>query len=425
MKSDNLFENTIKFKSAINPFYWFALTWTVVLLIHCLNLTTVYPALNIQMFLFLALTIVLSIIFGVIFNKYFLKKTIFVCLKNSKPSTLLILIGYALTLLEIIYSKQIPLLNIRSSMSSYKDFGIPTLSFAITSYFVYLNTITSAKWIYGDKDYKLPNLLILIMINFRFLLVYSRGGILTCLLITFVLWLSKRKLSFKLVILFLVIAIVGLYGFNVLGNIRMNSKWNDSSQIIQIAHLRSKYYFLKDFSWGLVYIDTPLGNLLYNQQNIPVEYSLQGLLSQLIPDYLSKRLWPQYDSTLFLPIENLTVSSMYAGCYKYGGFFGMLLSYLELVGFIFIFAKLCSKNSKHFLACCGGLTIIAAMTFFDNTISFSGSSFYMVFLAISAWIEKKDSNIFYLLFESEESKNKFLDNLPSTILISSKQNRSF
>lgn len=412
---NDIFENNIKFKSALNPFYWFAITWIVVLLIHCLNLTTIYPALNIEMFLFLSLTIILSILFGIIFNKYFLKKTLFVSLKKSKPSTILILVGYVLTLLEILYSKQIPLLNIRSSMSSYKDFGIPTLSFAITSFFFYLNAITSTKAVYGNKEYIIPNILILIMINFRFLLVYSRGGILTCLLISFVLWLSKRQFSFKLIILFLIIAIIGLYGFNILGNIRMNSKWNDSSEIIKIAKIRSEYYFLKDFSWGLVYIDTPIGNLLYNQINITVEYSFKGLLSQLIPDYISKRIWPQYNSSLFLPIPNLTVSSMYAGCYKYGGFFGMFLSYLELVAFIFIFAKLCNKNSKHFLACCGSLVIISAMTFFDNTISYSGSSFYVAFIAISALIEKKDSIIFYLIFESENSKNDFLNSLPNTI----------
>lgn len=420
MKNYNPFENTIKFKEALNPFYWFALTWIVVLLIHCLNLTTIYPALNIEMFLFLSLTIVLSIILGIIFNKKFLIKLSFINLKKSNPSRILILIGYSLTFLEIIYSKQIPLLNIRSSMSSYKDFGIPTLSFAITSFFVYLNTLTSAKWVYGNKEERIPNLLILLMINFRFLLVYSRGGILTCLLISFVIWLSKRKFTFKLILLFLALAIIGLYAFNILGNIRMNSKWNDSSKIIQIAHLRSEYYFLKDFSWGLVYIDTPLGNLLYNQQNIPVEYSFQGLLSQLIPDYISKRIWPQYDSSLYLPIENLTVSSMYAGGFKYGGFFGMFLSYLELSVFIFIFAYLCRKNSKHFLACCGGLTIIAAMTFFDNTISFSGSSFYMVYLAISAIIEQPDSNAFYLIFESEKDRNEFIESIPSSISISCK-----
>lgn len=97
MKNYNPFENTIKFKEALNPFYWFALTWIVVLLIHCLNLTTIYPALNIEMFLFLSLTIVLSIILGIIFNKKFLIKLTFINLKNTNPSRILILIGYLLT----------------------------------------------------------------------------------------------------------------------------------------------------------------------------------------------------------------------------------------------------------------------------------------------------------------------------------------
>lgn len=407
----NLLENRVKFKQVLNPFFWFAIVWLVVLLVHCLNLTTVYPSLNVEMFCFLSFTIICSIILGIIFQKKYFNIITFIYFKNSKPSWDFIIFGYVMTILEIIYSKQIPLLNIRNSMSSYMDFGIPTVSFAVTSFFMYLNALTSAKWVYGNKNDRKGNFFILILVNLKFLLVYSRGLILTCLLITFVIWLSKRKFSLKLILFFLFVTIVGLYGFNILGNIRMNSKWYDSTQIIQIAHIRSEYYFLKDFSWGLVYIDTPLGNLLYNQQNIPIDYSLTGILSQLIPDYISKRLWPDYSSTLYLPINNLTVSSIFAGGLKYGGFLGMFLSYIELVIFIFIFGKLCKNNIKHFIACCGALTMISAMSFFTNTIQGSGSSFYVLFLAISAYIEKKDSSKTYIIFESENSKNKFKDTI--------------
>ncbi len=379
----------MRLRIILNPFFVFSIIWIIVPLVHLMNLTMVYPGMDLKTGLFLAIIVVCSIILAVVYDRKFLKNRKFVFFENSSPSYWLIILLLLATSLECLYSGQIPLLNIRNDMSSYKDFGIPTLSFAISSFFFAYDAVTSVKLVYGKKEDRFGNLVILFFVWFRFLLTYSRGGLITCALITFFVWLSTMKMSVKLVIFFLFAAVVGLLGFNALGNIRMNSAWNDSSEIIKIAQIRPEYEFLSSFSWGLVYIDTPLGNLLYNIQNVPTEKSFVGLVCQLLPDFLSKRVWPQYNSELVLPIPNLIVSSMFAGGYKYGGYVGMFLSYFELCIVIFFFAFATKNHFKEFIAMSSSLTVIALMTFFDNTISVSGSSFYIFFIAMWMFFDKQ------------------------------------
>lgn len=373
-------QRKISLRIVLNPFAIFSAVWILVPLVHLMDLTLVYPALDVKTGLFLFAMVLISIGLAFFYDRKFLKERQYVFFENSKPSYLLIIALYVMTVLECIYSKQVPLFNIRKSMSSYKDFGIPMVSFFVNLVFFALDGMSSVKLIYGDKESFKGNLLVVFLTWFRFVLLYSRGNVLICVLITALVFLSRQKLTHRLVILMVLAALIGLLGFNALGNIRMNSKWNDSSQIIAIAQIRPQYYWLSSFSWDLVYIDTPLGNLLYNIKNVPPEYSASGLLSQLLPDFLSKRIFPQYDSSLFLAIENLTVSSMFAGGYKYGGYFGMFLSFVELCAFILLFAYLTKDSFKEFLAVSASLSVAAFMSFFDNPISVSGCSFFVVFL---------------------------------------------
>jgi hypothetical protein len=141
-------------------------------------------------------------------------------------------------------------------------------------------------------------------------------------------------------------------------------------------------------------VATPLGNLSYNYQNVPSLNSVSGLLSQLIPDFIAKRLWAGYSSSLTLVQPGLTVSSMFAGGYKYYGLLGMSLSYLELVLLVFAVPAITKKNTKYFLASLASLSVIAALTFFDNMVTYSGYSFFLIFFVLGRLPEKKDDGLY-------------------------------
>ena len=179
----------------------------------------------------------------------------------------------------------------------------------------------------------------------------------------------------------------------------MGYAWNDSSYLLNIAEFNKKYYALKDFSWGIVYLDTPLGNLLYNERYIQPLNDYNGLISQLFPSVISERLFPNYDSELTLAIPNLTVSSMFAGGYKYYGYVGMAVIFIEMILIILISALLCKKENFALLACSTFVSILCAMSFFDNMFYSSGNSFALIYLIIYLWFfyKKKPSSNYTVL----------------------------
>ncbi|MFA6861297.1 MAG: hypothetical protein WCR56_02830 [Bacilli bacterium] len=388
----------LKNRLVLNPFFWFALVWTITLAFYSLNLVTVYPQIPLSLLAFFIGIIVISIVLIFVYNHLFLgpDKSIFV-LRESKPSYWLAVICALAFLAAVFYSKMVPLIEIfKGNQGSYKSFGIPSFTFLAVTLTLALSSLSSVKLAYGS-DHKGSNACCILLCYLIFILSYSRGILILAFLITFILLLSKHHANGFYLLGFILIAIIGLLIFNIAGNIRQKSAWNDSSYIMGLAGFNEDYYFLKDFSWGLIYICSPLGNLTYNYLNVAVDRSFSGMLSQLLPDFLSKRILPGYSADLFLAQPQLTVSSMFAGGYKYGGLFGMFLSYLELILMIFVVAFLTKDDPKYFLASSASLSIISALTFFDNMVTYSGFSLFLVYFVIGRFYEKKQNQQFTIV----------------------------
>jgi hypothetical protein len=374
----------------LNPFIWFAFMWSLVLIIHALGLTTLYPATPNRLLVFFLAIILISIILAFIYDRKFLSYHSLVYFKKDKPSVILAILVGLVFVGGCVYSKGIPLIQtLQGNTQAYMSFGIPHVTFLSICLTTALCVLSAVKLIYGN-EHRAANLLILLECYLIPLLSYSRGMLIFYGVITLVILLSRIVFSWKTVLVILAVAIIGALLFNYTGNIRIGAKWNDSSYFLSIAYFNPRYYVLKDFSWILVYLDTPLGNLCYNMVNIPQVNDWKGLFSQLIPDFLSKRILPQYTSSLFLAQPALTVSSMFAGGYKYGGLLGMALAYLELVVLIFLVALFTKKNSKAFLAATASLSIIAAMSFFNNMVTFSGYSLFLIFFVVDRLYEKNN-----------------------------------
>lgn len=371
---------SMKSRFIVNPFFWFTLVWTMILMIHSLDIMTIYPSTPPSLFAFMIFILVLSIIFGLYYQHRFLAQKTQIVLDNDKPNwawIILCLIGF---ILEVRYSKMIPILEVfRGNTSSYQQFGIPHVTFVLVSMTIALNAVASVKFFYGSQ-HKIIHALTIAMCMMIFLLSYSRGILIFTFLITLAIFLTKIRFSVSTILFLLFLGLVGALLFNAAGNIRQNDAYNDSHYIMDLAGFRNEYRVLAPFSWVLTYIDTPLGNLCYNFVYVSPENNATGLISQLIPDFISKRLFPEYDSALFLIQPGLTASSMFAGGYKYFGLLGMFLSYMELCIFIFICAFITRNNTKVFLATTSGLCIMTAMTFFDNMVTYSGYSFFLIFL---------------------------------------------
>ena len=390
-------DNEIKTRFILNPFLWFTLVWGFVFILHTFNFTKAYPATSSNMYGFLAFILIASLILSIVYHFVFLKKITHINV-TSNPIWIPVIIAYFILIVEVIYSRQLPLLSVFLKSTTYKDFGIPLVSGFMYSFCIFLALICSIKLVYGEGN-KWKNFIALLLAYGRFVFVFSRGGLVICVLITFLVFLSKRKFSFWWIPILIVLGLLFLWFFNILGNIRMGSPWNDSSYLLKISQFNKKYYALKDFSWGIVYLDTPLGNLLFNEKYIPPLNDYNGLISQLFPSVISERLFPNYDSGLTLAIPNLTVSSMFAGGYKYYGYTGMVVIYIEMVLIVFISSLLCKKENFALMGCATFVTILCAMSFFDNMFYSSGNSFALLYLIIYIYFfyKKKPSSNYTIL----------------------------
>ncbi len=381
----------MKCRFIVNPFFWFTFVWTLILLIHTLNMLEIYPAAPTELFIFMIGILLLSVVFGVIYQKVFLKGRTQIALDNDNPNWVWIIACLGGFILEVLYSRMIPILEVfKGNTSSYQEFGIPHFTFVIVSMTIALTGIASVKLFYG-KEHKGIHIATILMCLGIFLLSYSRGILIFAFLIVLAVFLTKIRFSLSTIVFLIVLAVIGSILFNAAGNIRQNAAFNDSTYIMDIAGFKDEYRFLSPFSWVITYVDTPLGNLCYNFVNVEPLNDTTGLLSQLIPDFISKRIFPNYNSSLVLVQPGLTASSMFAGGYKYYGLLGMFLSYIELVALVFICAFVTRKNTKIFLATTASLSIMAAMTFFDNMVTYSGYSFFLIFYIIYRFFAHDDT----------------------------------
>ena len=391
----NNFSCQVKNTIILNPFFWFSIVWFLVLILYLMDFCEIYPTIDSGLLFFFLIIIISSSLFAYFFQKIFLKANFCFTPKNTKPSYFLGAICLLTFLVEVAYSKKIPLLDtLAGDGGSYYEFGLPSLTFIFVSLRIALVVLSSVKLFYF-REYRLQNFILLLIPCIIFLLTYTRGILFFSLIIVILIWFSKFKLSFKSLLILIFLALIGCFAFNVLGNIRQSAPRYDSSYLINISGFRYGDTILSNFSRIIVYLVSPLGNLNYNIINSTQNLDIFGLIAQLIPDFLSKRIFPEFTSEIFLVQPGLNVSSAFAGVFKYGGILGMYISFIELVLFIFLIAKITLKNNTIFIASTASLSAVCIITFFTNPISYSGYSFFIVFLLLELLLSKKDSKRYY------------------------------
>ena len=373
----------LKFASILNPFFMYALVWSIVLIVRSFNINHVYPATPMDLWIFIFLTIVIALFLGFVYNSLFLKKissrTIEVT--GKYPPYFLAVFCILGFIASVVYTRSVPIIDtIRGTAESYREFGIPTVTPLVICATLALNAIASVKFFYGNQK-KLANFIIIAICWVIFLLIFSRGALIICVATSLLIAFSRTRFSFKKGVAVILLALIFAFVFNIFGNIRQQSAWNDSSFIMTLSGFDPKYNWLSNFSWAIVYVDSPLGNLSYNVEYVNYLAEEHGLISQLIPDLIAKRLW-DVSSELYLPCPALNVASMYAGSYKFFGMFGMAIQFLEVSIISFLVAAIGTRRAETFLTLSAYLSVLMAMTFFDNVFMYSGFSFAMLVIIV-------------------------------------------
>lgn len=383
----------------LNPFYWFATIWIVVLLSYQLQWTTLYRELDITLFLFFGIAILVSLILGWLYAKFLKRQKLTYKHLSTKVVYSLVLsvsIGF---LLNFIYAKHIPLIDeLTNSTFTYMDFkGIPvfhvllvTFTVFISVYFYYCFLCETLKS--SQRRYLLSS----IICFFWLMTLYNRAALLYVIFMCAIIRLSMmKKIKVRHIFFCFILAVILLWLFGIFGNIRSGSSWNDSSYIIEIAQIDLDKYpsFLpQEFCWAYVYIVSPLGNLNNQVLNGVSNFNLTGLMYYIFPDAISHRIFPTLDTSFELAQPALNVCTGFAGVYKFGGFGGMILMYVCMSFMIIGIGYLTQQNKYSFVAN-ALLSCIAILMFFDDFVYYTGFTFSLFYTCIPIFFNSKRNRI--------------------------------
>ncbi|HIT44436.1 TPA: hypothetical protein IAA91_06320, partial [Candidatus Avacholeplasma faecigallinarum] len=158
--------------SAINPFFWYSLFWTLSLILYKISPSDLNIPLAKGAIFFIVGTIIFSVFISKLFNDYFRNRVM--NLVYIRPSLYGTCFLWFLYIIDFAYSRNIPLVT-----HDYKDFGIPTLHVIIVTFSTYYAIRALLQFLlYKTKI----DFAVFVAIIIYFLLVFSRGLILFILL---------------------------------------------------------------------------------------------------------------------------------------------------------------------------------------------------------------------------------------------------
>ena len=384
LESESIRRKEILNGAVLNPYFAFALVWIVLLVFHLFNFNTRFPQAPIELILFALITSAISIACGFLYKRKIRSIQLSNDEINEKPTTKLLILSVVIFAIAVVKLRSIPIISVlQGDASAYMSFGITTLSPFGHMCAMAVAALSSVKLLYGrNKKMKIWNAINLGVALFTFVLAYSRGMFLLSVLIFVAVFASRHRFTFGTFMALIIVGLLAAFAFNIFGNVRQGYAWNDSSYLMSLSGFNKQYSGLSHFSWAIAYFDTPFGNLAYNVQKGINEYDFMGLISQLLPDFLSKRIWPDYVGGFELVVPQLTVSSMFAGGFRYFGVIGMYAQYFEMILVTFFVSTIAKNNKMTFITVSSFLTVLLFLSFFVNTITYSGFFFPIIIILI-------------------------------------------
>lgn len=393
----------MKKRIAINPFSVFFFLILLLILVYSLGWSEVCPPLSSGMW-----TIFLIILVSLFFlSKVYEKKFPIEQFKNEAfeiNKSLWGSIALFSMIVEFIYEKSIPIVDILILKNGYNyvDFeGIPI-------FHVFAVTFTSFFGLYLWDQFLLKKkwtdiLMSLFFISYPIML-FNRGGLIMNICTLFFIFILRKReiiLSSKIVIQFIIVGTILLYGFGIFGNIRsshlfpIGKEYTNTEYILITGQATEEFKnsnIPKPFFWAYLYASTPIANLQNIVQEMePTNDTVLFITQTMVPDFIAKRIEKKIDrkvpeDALVNPVFN--VSTFFAPAYKLQGVIGLFLIFYFYVILIFVYSSLMKKLNTTKIV---GLSILYTITIFNlftNMMIFSGLSFQL-FYPIMFWIYKK------------------------------------
>lgn len=318
----------------VNPWFVFLATWITVLLGMSLRWSDLIINMSTEAY-FLILSCILAAICANLCVKISPVRSCrkSECLINNRRKRVLIWFFLFGSVFEFLIERNLPLISLfYGSFILYTEYGIGGLHGLLNSLQLVLFSIYLYEFLQqGDGKKKF---LVLIALVFWSALLMSRGMIMMQAFHGLILYISVRKVSFKLIAKLLV-AITSLISvFIIMGNSRVKGGYD----INQLAQVNDNFPspIPDGVIWVYLYFVTPFNNVVNSLSGYDsVRYYPYNTLIYPLPNFFKSYFTIDSDKFITLVNPNLNVSSFFDSVYPD---FGLEFSWLYIFGYFFVFS---------------------------------------------------------------------------------------
>ena len=380
----------------LNPFAIFTLTWTFVLVLISLKLTTNINTLNPKGIVIIIVNIFTSILIYIYFK--FLKNSPRAIVK-IQPTNRQLEITYKLankcfylflilTVVDFIYSGGVPLLWLfTGSDKNYFNLGIPSIKGL--QYTMYLFSFTLFAYILKFQKFNKWKIKLLLMILLPFIML-ARGLIIYTIFQVFCVVMFDKKYTIKQFRNILIFSLFLILIFGFIGDIR-GPYANPFAFLINDSFDNPLLKLPSGFTWIYIYITANYNNILLTLGTFEPNNSFFNIVYNLIPGFFKQFITTETESPLITD-ASLNVASFYAGYVTSFGVVGAIIGgmILQIVSTYYYF-KAKSANIGYILAYSIMFTCLILSVFFDAFLTVSTCS--QILLAVYLAKKLKLKNI--------------------------------
>jgi hypothetical protein len=353
-----------------NPFLIYVLSFGAVLAVYELGWSEVYPSLSPGLLAFFGLTFLVSILLA------FKVSDVVRDIKDYQPGQLpkyTVVLLLALFAADLVYTGGIPLLMLIGGRLQYGgELGVPHLHVFTVTFGAVFSTIRFCDYLYSKRWRYLFEALV--PVAYMILIVY-RGPAVICLITWgFALLIKRGRLGMLRSALIAVFTLAVLHVFGLFGDLREGPGYFDRIARPTAAFQNSA--IPKTYLWTFIYMTAPMANLqlAVDTANLENRDAARFVVSEMLPDFISKRILPSMGTTRVKTPEvspTLNVATMYGRSYVYMGWPGPVLMFMLLSALILGYLQLI-RDSPYRVPCLALLNTFVVFCTFQNMIAYTG-----------------------------------------------------
>jgi len=279
----------------------------------------------------------------------------------------------ALFAADLAYTGGIPLLMLIGGRLQYGgELGVPHLHVFTVTFGAVFSTIRFCDYLYSKRWRYLVEALV--PIAYMILIVY-RGPAVICLITWgFVLFIKRGRLGMARSALIAVFTLAVLHVFGLFGDLREGPGYFERVARPTAAFRNSASP--KTYIWTFIYMTAPMANLqlAVDTTNLENRGAARFVVSEMLPDFISKRILPSMGTTRVKTPEvspTLNVATMYGRSYLYMGWPGPVLMFVLLAALILAYLQLI-RGSPYGVPCLALLNTFVVFCTFQNMIAYTG-----------------------------------------------------